>query len=108
MYDVEYAQGNMWKSRARKNQTLDQKKVVIGAFRDNGEYEIAQTTDIVAKAFPGHKDLVFESALDFLSHFKIVMPEDVPNHPALPPLGLHLPNHEEKEVDPWFDTESVT
>jgi hypothetical protein len=55
---------------------------------------------------PAHKDIVFESALDFLSHFKIVMPEDVTNHPDLPPLGLHLPNHEEKEVDPWFDTDN--
>ena len=48
---------------------------------------------------PDHKKMVFESALDFLSHFKIVMPEDVINHPDLPPLGLHLPNHKEKEIN---------
>jgi hypothetical protein len=57
---------------------------------------------------PAHKDIVFESALDFLSHFKIVMPEDVPNHPDLPPLGLHLPNHEEKKIDSWGDIEIST
>jgi hypothetical protein len=57
---------------------------------------------------PAHKAIVFESALDFLSHFKIVIPEDVPNHPDLPPLGLHLPNYEEKEVNLWGDIENPT
>ncbi|MFT7559254.1 MAG: hypothetical protein ACI93R_001159 [Flavobacteriales bacterium] len=46
---------------------------------------------------PGHKALVFESVLDFLSHIRIVMPEDV-DDANLPPLGVFSPTIKEKDV----------
>jgi hypothetical protein len=57
LHDVRYLQGeNGWIANEKRNKTLDQKTVVIGAYRLEGEYKINQTTDIVAKAFPGYKD----------------------------------------------------
>ena len=49
---------------------------------------------------PEHKKLVFESALDFLSHVQIIPPEEVSNHPDLLPPGQYSPHTNEKVIKP--------
>ena len=57
LHDVIFSQGvNNWVTKEKTNITLDQKKIVIGAFREDGEYKINQTVDIVDKVMPTERD----------------------------------------------------
>jgi hypothetical protein len=49
---------------------------------------------------PAHKRAVFESVLDFLSHFQFIAPEDIDRHPELLAPGFYPPNSTEKNILP--------